>query len=86
MDQGWRLEPSLGAPLDREALIAALAEGLITAVAVHHLALDSEEQLLPLDQRRAGVAGHGGPLLPLLWHELVVFRGWSAEQLWQVLC
>lgn len=86
VDQGWRLEPSLGAPHDREALIAALAEGLIMAVAVHHLALDSEEQLLPLDQRRAGVAGHGGPLLPLLWHELVVCRGWSAEQLWQVLC
>ena len=86
VDEGWRLEPSLGGPHDREALIAALAEGLITAVAVHHLALDSEEQLLPLDQRRAGVAGHGGPLLPLLWQELVRQRGWRAEQLWQVLC
>lgn len=86
IDQGWRLEPSLGGPLDREALIAALADGLITAVAVHHLPLDSEEQLLPLDQRRAGVAGHGGPLLPLLWQELVERRGWSAGQLWQVLC
>lgn len=86
VDEGWRLEPSLGGPQDREALIAALAEGLIAAVAVHHLALDSEEQLLPLDQRRAGVAGHGAPLLPLLWQELVAQRGWRAEQLWQVLC
>jgi dihydroorotase len=86
VDEGWRLEPSLGGPHDREALIAALAEGLITAVAVHHVALDSEEQLLPLDQRRAGVAGHGAPLLPLLWQELVRQRGWTSEQLWQVLC
>lgn len=86
VDQGWRLEPSLGGPLDRESLIAALGEGLLTAVAVHHLALDSEEQLLPVDQRRAGVAGHGGPLLPLLWQELVERRGWPVERLWQVLC
>jgi dihydroorotase len=80
------VEPSLGAPQDREALIAALGEGLISAVAVHHLPLDREEQLLPLDQRRAGVAGHGGPVLPLLWQELVARRGWSVERLWQALC
>jgi dihydroorotase len=84
-DSGWRVEPSLGGPQDREALIAALGEGLIAAVAVHHLPLDREEQLLPLDQRRAGVAGHGGPVLPLLWQELVERRGWSVEQLWQAL-
>lgn len=84
--QGWRLEPSLGAAADREALIAALKVGVISAVAVHHLALDREEQLLPLDQRRAGVAGHGGPVLTRLWQELVGRRGWPVEQLWQVLC
>jgi len=85
-DQGWKLEPSLGGPADRHALIGALAAGLITAVAVHHLALDREEQLLPLDQRRAGVAGHGGPVLPLLWQELVVRGGWTSAELWRVLC
>ena len=83
--QGWRVVPSLGRPTDREALIAALARGLLTAVAVHHLALDPEEQLLPLDQRRAGLAGHG-PVLPLLWRELVQQRGWRPAQLWQALC
>lgn len=85
VEPGWRLEPSLGGPQDRQALIGALAAGLITAVAVHHLALDCEEQLLPLDQRRAGVAGHGGLVLPLLWQELVVRRGWSSAELWRVL-
>ena len=87
--EGWRLVPSLGSPRDREALIAGLASGVITAVAVHHSPLDAEEQLLPLDQRRPGVAGHGAPrglVLPQLWQELVARRGWTPAQLWQVLC
>lgn len=86
--EGWRLEPSLGTPADRQALIAGLAAGSLSAVAVHHQALDAEEQMLPLDQRRPGVAGHGGPhglVLPALWRELVGGRGWSPAQLWQVL-
>lgn len=82
---GWRLEPPLGGPGDRQALVNALADGLITAVAVHHQALDAEEQLLPIDQRRAGLAGHG-IALPLLWQALVVEQGWSLQQLWQALC
>ncbi len=87
--EGWRVVPALGGPDDREALLQGLREGLIEAVAVHHLPLDAEEQLLPLDQRRAGVAGHGAPhglVLPALWQELVVQRQWSAAELWQVLC
>jgi len=84
-EEGWRLVPPLGGPGDRGALIEALAEGVITAVAVHHQPLDAEEQLLPLDQRRPGIAGHG-VALPLLWKELVGKHGWSVEQLWQALC
>lgn len=85
---GWRLVPSLGTPRDRRALRTAALEGLISAVAVHHLPLDAEEQLLPLDQRRPGVAGHGarhGLVLPLLWQELVEGQGCPVEQLWQLL-
>ena len=84
-DGGWRTVPSLGGPQDRQALIAALADGLIQAVAVHHQALDAEEQLLPLDQRRPGLAGHGR-VLPSLWQALVVEAGWPVAQLWQALC
>ena len=83
--EGWRVVPPLGTPADRQALQQALADGLITAVAVHHQALDAEEQLLPLDQRKPGVAGHRF-VLPCLWQELVQKRGWSAVQLWRVLC
>jgi dihydroorotase len=84
-DQGWRLVPCLGGPVDREALIAALAEGLIAAVAIQHQPLDAEEQLLPIDQRRPGLAGHG-LALAWLWSELVDRRGWPAELLWDRLC
>ena len=83
--EGWRMRPPLGTPADRRALKQALAEGLIQAVAVHHQALDPEEQLLPLDQRQPGVAGHRF-VLPSLWQELVVAEGWSIQALWQVLC
>jgi dihydroorotase len=83
-DEGWRVEPSLGGPSDREALITALADGLIPAVAIHHQPLDAEEQQLPLDQRRPGVAGHG-PAFGLLWQELVENRGWEGARLWDRL-
>lgn len=83
-EEGWRVCPSLGGPGDREALIEGLRDGVLSAVAVHHLPLDGEEQLLPLDQRKAGMAGHG-IALSLLWQELVERRGWSVAALWQVL-
>jgi dihydroorotase len=83
--EGWRMVPSLGGPADREALIAGLADGTLSAVAVQHEALDAEERLLPIDQRRSGLAGHG-LVLPLLWDALVAEGPWSAHQLWQALC
>ncbi|MCT0219727.1 dihydroorotase [Synechococcus sp. CS-1329] len=83
--EGWRLVPSLGTPADRRALVEALADGVISAVAVHHQPLDPEEQLLPLDQRRPGLAGHRY-VLPLLWQQLVREQGWSAAALWEALC
>ena len=85
IDEGWRVVPPLGTPTDRRALQQALADGLISAVAVHHQALDPEEQLLPLDQRMPGIAGHRF-VLPSLWQELVLGQGWSAGQLWRALC
>jgi len=82
---GWRLEPPLGGPGDRGSLRQAVRDGLIDAVAVHHQALDAEEQLLPIDQRRVGLAGHG-LVLPLLAQALVDEAGWPLETLWQALC
>ncbi len=84
LGEGWRVSPSLGGPSDRLALVRALRQGLLTAVAVHHTPLDREEQLLPLDQRRPGVAGYQA-LLPCLWQALVENEGWSVAELWQAL-
>lgn len=89
-DPAWRLEPSLGGPSDRAALITALESGLISSVAVHHQPLDDEEMLLSPDQRRPGLAGHGQVgstgVLPALWRELVERRHWPPQRLWQRLC
>lgn len=89
-DPGWRLEPSLGGPADRAALISALESGLIGSVAVHHQPLDGEEMLLSPDQRRPGLAGHYQTgsigVLPALWRELVEVRHWRPQRLWQRLC
>lgn len=84
-DEGWRVVPCLGGGQDRQALIHGLRQGVLSAVALHHQPLDSEEQMLPLDQRKAGIAGHG-IALPMLWQELVGRQGWTAQELWQVLC
>jgi dihydroorotase len=87
--EGWHVRPSLGGPHDRQALIEGLRRGVISAVACHHLPLDPEEQLLPVDQRRPGLAAHGAPrglVLPCLWQVLVHQHGWTAAELWQVLC
>ncbi|MCT0199521.1 dihydroorotase [Synechococcus sp. CS-1325] len=83
--EGWRVVPALGGPDDRRSLLAALADGVLSAVAVQHVPLDAEECLLPIDQRRPGLAGHGF-VLPALWQELVLGAGWSIPALWQVLC
>ncbi|MEB3270469.1 MAG: dihydroorotase [Synechococcus sp.] len=89
-DQGWRLEPSLGGPADRAALITALETGLISSVAVHHQPLDHEEMLLSPDQRRCGLAGHRragqAGVLPALWRELVQRHHWPPQRLWERLC
>jgi dihydroorotase len=85
VEEGWRVVPSLGGPSDRRALIDGLAAGVMSAVAVQHTPLDAEEQLLPLDQRRPGLAGHRF-VLPALWQELVVGKGWTPAALWQALC
>ena len=81
---GWIISPSLGGSDDRDALVQALADGTLAAVAVHAIPLDEEDIQKPPDQRVPGLTGHH-LVLPALWQELVVRRGWSVEKLWQVL-
>ena len=80
----WFVIPSIGGAADRNALIQALKEGRINAVAVHGIPLDDEECLLPPDQRPRGLSGHH-LVLPTLWQKLVVERGWSVKELWEAI-
>ncbi len=80
----WFVTPSIGGTADRNALIGALKQGRIAAVAVHAIPLDDEECLLPPDQRPKGLSGHH-LVLPTLWQHLVVDLGWSVNQLWQAI-
>jgi len=81
---GWCVRPSLGGPADREALLDAVETGLIQAIAVHAVPLDTEDCLLPPGQRPPGLVGHQ-VVLPLLWKALIQARHWSISQLWQLL-
>ena len=81
---GWCVTPSLGGIDDRKALIRALKNGFIGAVAVHAVPLDPEDCLLPPGQRRPGLVGHQ-LVLPLLWQTLVCEEGWTIPQLWAAL-
>ncbi len=83
-EEGWRVSPSLGGPLDRKALINALRDGTITSIAVHSIALDEEQSQQPIATRLAGISGHH-LVLPSLWQELVVNSGFSIEKLWELL-
>jgi len=81
----WRVQPSLGCPEDRQALQNAARQGLITAIAVNHRAISHPDQLLPVDQRPAGLMGYAH-VLPLLWKELVDGLNLPVERLWWLLC
>ena len=81
---GWRVTPSIGNHLDREALIEGIIDNQITAVAVNSIALSPEEAQLPPNQKEAGISGYQ-LVLPCLWQELIVKRGMKIERLWDAL-
>ena len=85
LSDSWRVQPSLGSRRDREALLEAVQQGLITCVTVNHRAIDQHQQLLPVEERPAGLAGYAH-VLPLLWGELVEGLGLPVETLWWLLC
>ena len=85
LSDSWRVQPSLGGRRDREALLAAVQQGLITCITVNHRAIDQSQQLLPVEERPAGLAGYAH-VLPLLWGALVEGLGLPVETLWWLLC
>ncbi len=79
-----RLEPPLGNPEDRIALIEGVKEGIIDAIAADHSPYTYEEKTVAFAEAPPGAIGLE-LMLPLLWQNLVVPGILSALDLWRVL-
>ncbi len=69
-DPNWRLDPPVGNPVDREALQAALGDGTLDGIAVHHSPYTYEEKTVAFGEAPPGAIGLE-LALPLLWEGLV---------------
>ncbi|MCU0540829.1 MAG: dihydroorotase [Oscillatoriaceae cyanobacterium Prado104] len=83
-DPNLRLEPPLGNFDDRLALIQAVKDGVIDAIAIDHNAFTYEEKTVAFADAPPGAIGLE-LALPLLWQNLVETGEISALELWRVL-
>lgn len=83
-DPNLRLAPPLGNPEDQAALIRAVHEGVIDAIAIDHTPYTYEEKTVAFAEAPAGAIGLE-LALPLLWQRLVVSGQLSALTLWRCL-
>ena len=83
-DPNLRLEPPLGEPKDRIALIEGVKQGIIDAIAIDHQAYTYEEKTVPFALAPPGAIGLE-LAISILWQELVASGRWSALELWQAL-
>ncbi|MEQ8998299.1 MAG: dihydroorotase [Coleofasciculus sp. B1-GNL1-01] len=79
-----RLDPPLGNPDDRIALIEGIRDGVIDAIAIDHTPYTYEEKTVAFAEAPPGVIGLE-LALPLLWQNLVETGVYSALQLWQTI-
>jgi dihydroorotase len=83
-DPNLQIQPPLGNPNDRLALIEGVKSGIIDAIAVDHTPYTYEEKTVAFAQAPAGAIGLE-LALPLLWQALVQNGDWSALTLWRAL-
>jgi dihydroorotase len=83
-DPSLHLEPPLGNPTDRLALIQGLQEGVLDAIAIDHSPYTYEEKTVAFSESPAGAIGLE-LALPLLWRNFVVTGEWAALDLWRWL-
>ena len=79
-----KLDPPLGTPDDRIALIEAIKTGVLDAIAIDHSPYTYEEKTVAFGEAPAGSIGLE-LALPLLWQDLVVSGKLSALELWAAL-
>ena len=78
------LEPPLGNPSDRHALLARLQDGTIDAIAIDHSPYTYEEKTVAFAEAPPGAIGLE-LALPLLWHRWVEAGKCEALDLWRWL-
>jgi dihydroorotase len=83
-DPNWRLDPPLGNDQDRQALIQAIASGVIDAIAIDHHAHAYEDKKVAFGAAPVGAIGLE-LALPILWQKLVGSGQLTALQLWSAL-
>jgi len=83
-DPNLRLEPPLGTPEDQAALIQAVRDGVIEAIAIDHSPYTYEEKTVPFAEAPPGAIGLE-LALPLLWQQLVEPGHLPALTLWRSL-
>ncbi len=83
-DPNLRLEPPLGNQGDQVALLQAVRDGVIDAIATDHTPYTYEEKTVAFSEAPPGAIGLE-LALPLLWHTLVETQQWSALELWRSL-
>jgi len=79
-----RLEPPLGNPKDRLALIAGVKNGILDAIAIDHTPYTYEEKTLAFAEAPPGTLGLE-LALPLLWEHLVNGGELTPAELWRAL-
>jgi dihydroorotase len=83
-DPNWRLDPPLGNCSDRQALIQAVASGVIDAIAIDHHAHAYEDKKVAFGEAPVGAIGLE-LALPILWEQLVQSGQLTALQLWSAM-
>jgi dihydroorotase len=83
-DPNWRLDPPLGNSSDRQALMQAVANGVIDAIAIDHHAHAYEDKKVAFGSAPGGAIGLQ-IALPILWEQLVQTGQLNALQLWSAL-
>ncbi|MBI4783763.1 MAG: dihydroorotase [Oscillatoriophycideae cyanobacterium NC_groundwater_1537_Pr4_S-0.65um_50_18] len=83
-DPSLRLDPPLGNPSDRQALIQGIQDGTIDAIAIDHSPYTYEEKTVAFAEAPPGAIGLE-LALPLLWQTFVAPGKWEALTLWRSL-
>ena len=83
-DIGWKADPPLGSPQNREDLIKGLENEFIDAIAVNSYPLNDQNTFIPINERALGISSFE-LVLPLLWKEFINKRKWKISKLWKHL-